>query len=56
MSAANGPAVLTYIRGPRPGIYFFTSGRLTALDRAPEPTGTAQTGQEEACAAEARCN
>jgi hypothetical protein len=30
-------ATLTYIRGPKPGIYFFTSGRLTALDRAPEP-------------------
>jgi hypothetical protein len=30
-------AVLTYIRGPRPGIYHFTSGRLTLMERAPEP-------------------
>lgn len=30
-------AVLTYIHGPRPGIYHFTGGRLTSLDRAPEP-------------------
>jgi hypothetical protein len=28
---------LTYINGERPGIYFFTSGRLTAMERAPEP-------------------
>jgi hypothetical protein len=30
-------AVLTYIRSERPGIYRFTSGRLTAMERAPEP-------------------
>lgn len=30
-------AVLTYTRGERPGIYHFTSGRLTAMERAPEP-------------------
>jgi hypothetical protein len=30
-------AVLTYIRGPRPGIYTFTAGRLTSIERAPEP-------------------
>jgi hypothetical protein len=30
-------AVLTYIRGERPGIYHFTAGRLTLLERAPEP-------------------
>jgi hypothetical protein len=30
-------AVLTYIRGVRPGIYNFTAGRLTSLERAPEP-------------------
>ena len=29
--------VLTYIRGPRPGIYGFTAGRLTSIERAPEP-------------------
>ena len=30
-------AMLTYTRGSRPGIYHFTSGRLTSLERAPEP-------------------
>lgn len=29
--------VLTYIRGARPGIYRFVSGRLTVIERAPEP-------------------
>lgn len=29
--------VLTYIRGPRPGIYHFTAGRLTSIERAPAP-------------------
>ncbi len=29
--------VLTYIRGPRPGIYHFAAGRLRSVERAPEP-------------------
>lgn len=29
--------VLTYTRGPRPGIYRFAGGRLTTVERAPEP-------------------
>lgn len=29
--------VLTYMRGARPGIYSFTAGRLTSIERAPEP-------------------
>ena len=29
--------VLTYIRGARPGIYRFAAGRLTSIERAPEP-------------------
>lgn len=29
--------VLTYSRGERPGIYHFTAGRLTSLERGPEP-------------------
>lgn len=29
--------VLTYTHGNRPGIYTFTSGRLTMVERAPEP-------------------
>jgi hypothetical protein len=30
-------AVLTYIRGARPGIYRFADGRLVSIERAPEP-------------------
>jgi hypothetical protein len=30
-------ATLSYILGPRPGIYRFTAGRLTSMERAPEP-------------------
>jgi hypothetical protein len=30
-------ATLTFLRGARPGIYHFTSGRLTSMERAPEP-------------------
>lgn len=29
--------VLTYTQGPRPGIYTFTAGRLTAIDAVPTP-------------------
>jgi len=29
--------VLTYVRGPWPGIYHFAGGRLVSIDRAPEP-------------------
>jgi hypothetical protein len=28
---------LTYINGQRPGIYYFNAGRLTSMERAPEP-------------------
>jgi hypothetical protein len=31
--------VLTYIRGPRPGIYRFTAGRLASIERAPDAPG-----------------
>jgi hypothetical protein len=30
-------AILTFLRGPRPGIYHFTLGRLSSMERAPEP-------------------
>jgi hypothetical protein len=30
-------AVLTYLKGPRPGIYHFVGGRLASVDRAPVP-------------------
>jgi hypothetical protein len=33
---------LTYINGPRPGIYHFTAGRLTAIERGPEPPAPAR--------------
>ena len=29
--------VLTYIHGPKPGIYKFAAGRLVAMERGPEP-------------------
>jgi hypothetical protein len=29
--------ILTYIRGPRPGIYSFFGGRLVSIDRVAEP-------------------
>ncbi|MBX9773165.1 MAG: DUF2845 domain-containing protein [Xanthobacteraceae bacterium] len=31
--------VITYIRGPRPGIYRFTAGRLASIERAPDAPG-----------------
>jgi hypothetical protein len=33
---------LTYVRGARPGIYRFTSGRLTAMERVAEPPAPAR--------------
>ena len=38
-------AVLTYLRGPRAGIYTFASGRLTSVERAPEPAGQPKTAK-----------
>ena len=38
-------AVLTYLRGPRAGIYTFSSGRLTSVERAPEPAGQPKTAK-----------
>lgn len=35
-------ATLTYINGPRPGIYSFTAGRLISMERAPEPPPSAK--------------
>jgi hypothetical protein len=31
--------VLTYVRGPRPGIYHFSAGRLASIERAPGAPG-----------------
>jgi hypothetical protein len=38
-------AVLTYARGPRAGIYTFTSGRLTSVERGPEPAAEPKTAK-----------
>jgi hypothetical protein len=38
-------ATLSYSRGSRPGIYTFTSGRLSSVERAPEPVGQPQTAK-----------
>jgi hypothetical protein len=29
--------VMTYVRGPWPGVYRFTAGRLASIERAPGP-------------------
>ena len=34
---------ITYIRGSRPGIYRFSGGRLSSIERAPEPPPTAKS-------------
>jgi hypothetical protein len=38
-------AVLTYSQGQRAGIYTFTSGRLTSIERGPEPIGPPKTAK-----------
>jgi hypothetical protein len=38
-------ALVTYSRGPRAGIYTFTSGRLSSIERAPEPAGQPKTAK-----------
>ncbi len=41
VNLSNGPngrvAVVTWSRGPRAGIYTFSGGRLTSIERGPEP-------------------
>jgi len=41
-------AVLTYSRGSRPGIYTFTSGRLSSVERGPEPVGQPKVAKPKA--------
>lgn len=36
-AAGDREVTLTYLGGARPGIYKFTAGRLSSIDRAPEP-------------------
>ena len=38
--------VLTYVRGPLPGIYRFASGRLVSIERAPAPPPAAEKPQK----------
>jgi hypothetical protein len=47
VSLSNNPrgdrvAVVTYSRGPRAGLYTFTAGRLTSIERAPEAAAPAK--------------
>jgi hypothetical protein len=42
VSLSNDPggqrvAVLTFLKGPRAGIYTFKAGRLSSIEKAPEP-------------------
>ena len=41
-------ALLTYTKGPRAGIYTFTSGRLSSVERAPEPAAPPKTAKPKA--------
>jgi len=41
-------ALLTYASGPRAGIYTFTSGRLSSIERGPEPVGQPKAAKPKA--------
>jgi hypothetical protein len=41
-------AVLTYSHGSRPGIYTFTAGRLSSVERGPEPVAQPKTAKPKA--------
>ena len=45
--------VLTYMRGPRPGIYRFAGGRLVSIERAPGAAGAAKAAEASKASAEA---
>ena len=38
-------AVVTYLRGPRAGIYTFSSGRLTSVEAAPDQPAQPKTAK-----------
>ena len=38
-------ATLTYMGGPRPGVYSFVEGRLKAMERGPEPPAPPKTAK-----------
>ena len=41
-------AVVTYVQGQRAGIYTFTAGRLTSIERGPEPVTPPPTAKSKA--------
>ena len=41
-------ATLTYINSQRPGIYYFTAGRLTSMERAPDPVASPRPSRKPA--------
>jgi hypothetical protein len=47
-SAGRRVALLTYSHGSRPGIYTFTSGRLSSVERGPEPLAQPKTAKPKA--------
>jgi hypothetical protein len=41
-------ATLTYVSGPRPGVYSFVEGRLKSMERGPEPAPAPKTAKKPA--------
>ena len=41
-------AVITYSQGQRAGIYTFTAGRLSSIERGPEPVAPPKTAKPKA--------
>ena len=41
-------ATLTYVSGPRPGVYSFVEGRLKSMERGPEPPPAPKTAKKPA--------
>ncbi len=41
-------AVVTYLQGQRAGIYTFTAGRLTSIERGPEPVAPPKAAKSKA--------
>jgi hypothetical protein len=41
-------AVVTWSRGPRAGIYTFTGGRLTSVERGADPVAPPKTAKSKA--------
>jgi hypothetical protein len=41
-------AIVTWSRGPRAGIYTFTAGRLSSVERGPEPVASPKAAKPKA--------